>query len=77
MWKRKRLSKSMLNIIGSVVTIVLLGIIGYATVKHQKEIKAIKRDIEELDLGLGCLYEDVRKLEKKQKNAGGKKKSQP
>jgi hypothetical protein len=68
----------MLNVIGGIIILVLLGLIGYATAKHQKEIKTIKRDIEELDLGLGYLYEDVGKLEKKQKRAeGGKKKSQP
>jgi hypothetical protein len=67
----------MLNVIGSIVIIVLLGVIGYATIKHQKEIKNMKRDIEELDLCLRCLYEDVGKLEKKQKGTREKKTSQP
>jgi hypothetical protein len=65
--------ENMFNVIVGAAIIVVLGIIGYATAKHQREIKAIKRDIAELDLGLGCLYEDVGKLEKKQKKAGGKK----
>jgi hypothetical protein len=67
----------MLSIIGGVIIIVLLGIIGYVTLKHQREITAIKEDIGELELSIGCLYEDIKGLKKKQKSARGKKTSQP
>jgi hypothetical protein len=67
----------MLSIIGDVVIIGLLGIIGYVVLRHQREIAAIKEDIGELELGIGCLSEDMKGLKKKQKDAGGKKTSQP
>jgi hypothetical protein len=65
----------MLNAIVGIVIIVLLGLIGYATAKHQKEIKTIKEDIKDLYISLGFIYKAI--VEKKQKKAGGEKKSQP
>jgi hypothetical protein len=43
---------------------------------EEEEQTAIKEDIGELELGISCLYEDMKGLKKKQKSARRKKTSQ-